>query len=131
MSDEVAYQAILEKIKKLTKPNIDPLKANKELAEKLKLMLDNLTPEDKKKADLLARMCEILTTVDLTKKVINLSDNFDGIILNEEEAKEFQQISQELNTLDRDSNSEKTIDLTKKNQEEIIKIKNEMAQLLV
>lgn len=131
VSDEVAYQAILEKIKKLTKPNIDPLKANKELAEKLKLMLDNLTPEDKKKADLLARMCEILTTVDLTKKVINLSDNFDGIILNEEEAKEFQQISQELNTLDRDSNSEKTIDLTKKNQEEIIKIKNEMAQLLV
>ena len=45
VSDEVAYQAILEKIKKLTKPNIDPLKANKELAEKLKLMLDNLTPE--------------------------------------------------------------------------------------
>lgn len=69
VSDEVAYQAILEKIKKLTKPNIDPLKANKELAEKLKLMLDNLTPErSRKKADLLARMCEILTTVDLTKK---------------------------------------------------------------
>lgn len=131
VSDEVKYQDILGKIENLTQAKPDPLKANKDLAEKLKLMLGNLKPEDKKKYDLLARMYEILTTVDINKKVISLSDNFEGIILNEEQGKEFQQISQELNALDREPESEQMVDLAEKNQEEIAKIKNEMAQLLV
>ena len=71
------YKKLISNIKYFTpKKEVYSLESNKELAKEIKLMMDNLNPENEQKHNLLAEMYDILTNVDLNKKVINLSGNF-------------------------------------------------------
>lgn len=109
------YKKLISNIKYFTpKKEVYSLESNKELAKEIKLMMDNLNPENEQKHNLLAEMYDILTNVDLNKKVINLSGNFEGIILNEESGKKFQQIVEDIDRLDKKQETILTIDLAEK-----------------
>lgn len=124
------YKKLISNIKYFTpKKEVYSLESNKELAKEIKLMMDNLNPENEQKHNLLAEMYDILTNVDLNKKVINLSGNFEGIILNEESGKKFQQIVEDIDRLDKKQETILTIDLAEKNQEKIAEIEKEIQSL--